>query len=92
LLLLATLIKYVFVAFSLFLLKLHKLGHRIPSREHWEHNDGTKDKCSDHPPNCRVKRGGALTSFIYLLRNVGFRISRLSRVRMKMTETYAELS
>jgi hypothetical protein len=39
-------IKYLLLwRFSLFLLK-DKLGHPIPSREHSERNDWTKDKCS----------------------------------------------
>jgi hypothetical protein len=37
------------------LLTKAKLGHG----KHWEHNDGTRDKCSDRPQNCRVKREGA---------------------------------
>jgi hypothetical protein len=37
-----------------------KLGHPIPSGEHREHNDGTRDQCRDSPPNWRVKRGGAV--------------------------------
>jgi hypothetical protein len=58
LLLLATVIKYLLWRFSPFFTKA-KLGHPIVCREQWEHYDGTRDKGSDGPPNCRVKRGGA---------------------------------